>query len=171
MKRKRNKNNLFNYFWRILLKFDKKYLEIHKHRWLSIIWIFKKLNSIQTIIKDIPKIKLIPISLVLQSKTYKKSHSISRTLIALNKFVFYHDNCFFSLRILSYRESTVAAISSLARYMWNFIFFLPVCNTGSIVKSTYSVDCQNLKHKTICGIFVQMCKKPPYFWPLEVIFK
>ena len=43
MKRKRNKNQLIKYFWTMLLR--KKNLEIHKHSWLSMVWIFKKLDS------------------------------------------------------------------------------------------------------------------------------
>ena len=112
MKRKRSKNQLFNYFWRVLLKF-------HRHSWLSIIWIFKKLSSIQTLVKDILEIKLSHWSLL--SQTYKKSHSITWTLIALNKFVFYPNNCLVLLRILSYWESIVAApISSLAEIFFSF---------------------------------------------------
>ena len=96
MKRKRNKNQLFKYFWRMLLR--KKILENHKHNWLLIIWIFKKLNSL----------KSNYLTNYLQSKTTfwaKLSHSITRTLIALNKFL--SSLCLSS--DLSYRESTVAA--------------------------------------------------------------
>ena len=57
IKRKRNKNQFFSYFWRMLPKFEEKHLEIHKHSWLSIIWILKKLNFIQTLVKDILEIK------------------------------------------------------------------------------------------------------------------
>ena len=100
------------------LNLMEKKLEIHEHSWRSIIWIFKKLNSIQTLVRDIPEIKLSYWSLL--SKTYKKSHSITRTLnkFASSKFVFYPDNCLGSLWILSYWESTVTAtapISSLTR--------------------------------------------------------
>ena len=62
-----------------------KKLKIYKHSWLLIVCIFKKLNSIQTLFKDIPEIMLSHWSLL--SKTYKKSHSITWTLTALNKFV------------------------------------------------------------------------------------
>ena len=97
----------------VLLKFEEKNLEIHRHSRLSIILIFKKLNSIETLVKDIPEIKLSHWSLL--SKT---SHMITQTLIALTRFVFYSNNCLDPFRILSYRESTVAApISSLARYI------------------------------------------------------
>ena len=40
----------------------------------------------------------------LQSKTCKKSHSITRTLIALNKFVFHPENC---LTLFKFRLSRV----------------------------------------------------------------
>ena len=46
MKRKRNKNQLIKYFWTMLLR--KKNLEIHKHSWLSMVWIFKKLKSFKS---------------------------------------------------------------------------------------------------------------------------
>ena len=105
-----------NYFWRMLLKLDEKNLEIHRHSWLSIILMFKKVNSIQTFVKDIPEIKLSHWSLL--SKTHKKSHLMTQILIALKKFVFYPNNSRFPLRIVRYWESTVAArISSLVRHM------------------------------------------------------
>ena len=63
---------------------EEKNLEISKHSWLLIIWIFKNLNSL----------KWNYLTNYLQSKTYKKSHSTTRTIIALNKFVFYLNNCF-----------------------------------------------------------------------------
>ena len=63
---------------------EEKNLEISKHSRLLIIWIFKNLNSL----------KWNYLTNYLQSKTYKKSHSTTRTIIALNKFVFYLNNCF-----------------------------------------------------------------------------
>ena len=69
---KEGKNQFFNYFWRMLLKFEEKNLEIHKLSWLSITWILKKLKSIQTLVKDIPEIKLSHWYLL--SKTYVKNH-------------------------------------------------------------------------------------------------
>ena len=47
-------------------------------------------------------------------------------------------------------------------------FFLEEPNTDSILKSTHNEDFQ---YKTICGIFVQLSKQPPYVWPLEIILK
>ena len=44
-------------------------------------------------------------------------------------------------------------------------------NTDSILKFTHGIDCQDFQHKIISGIFVQLSKNPPYFGPLEVIFK
>ena len=129
MNRKRNNNQPFKYFRWMLLR--KKNVEIHKHSYLSIIWIFKKLNSL----------KSNYLTNYLQSKTTfwaKLSHSITRTVIALNKFF---SSLFLSLD-LSYRESTVAAPISL-------IFFLLDCNTDSTLKSTHSVDCWELQHKTV----------------------
>ena len=176
MKRQKNKNELFNYFRRMLLKFDKKKLEIHKHGWLSIIWIFKKLNSLQTLAKDILEIRLshkLPSKeIYLLNKTYKKLHSITWTLVAWNKSVFHPNNCLVPLWILSYRESTVAApISSLPRYIHSFIFFFLACNTDSILKPTHCADYQDYEHKPTREICVQFSKKLPYFFPLEEIFK
>ena len=100
-----------------------KKFEIHKHSWLLIICIFNKLNSIQTLVKDIPEIILSHWSLL--SKTYKKSHLITGPLIALNKFVFYPNNYLVPLRNLSYQESTVAApIPSIASYIYTKFSFL-----------------------------------------------
>ena len=110
---KEGKNQFFNYFWRILLKLEEKNLEIYKLSWLSITWILKKLSSIQTVVEDIPEIKLSHWYLL--SKVYEKSHSKNWTLIVLKKFVCYPNNCFVPLWILSYRESAVVAhISSLS---------------------------------------------------------
>ena len=73
------------------------------------------------------------------------------------EFVFYSSNCLVPVWILSYQESTVAAlISSL--YIYNIC--LLACKTDSFLKSTHSWDAQ---HKTNNGIFVQLSKKPPYF--------
>ena len=83
---KEGKNKFFNYFWGILLKFNEKVFEIHKHSWLSTTWILKK-PSTQTLVEDIPEIKLS--HWPLQSKTYKNSHWLwvpLQSLIALNKF-------------------------------------------------------------------------------------
>ena len=103
IKRKRGKNQFFNYFWRMLLKFEEKKLEIHKCSRPLITWILKKLNSIQTLSQW-----------YLLSKTYKKSHSKIRTLVVLNKFFYYPNDCLIRLRILSYWELTVVdPISSL----------------------------------------------------------
>ena len=81
---KEGKNQFFNYFWRAQFKFEEKNLEIHKLSWLLMTWIFKKLNSIQTLFEYIPEIKLSHRKLL--DKTYKTSHSKTRTLIVLNNF-------------------------------------------------------------------------------------
>ena len=137
----------------MLLKFGEKILEIHKLSWLLIPWIFKKLNSIQILLEDIPEFKLSHWYLL--SKTYKKSHSKTRTLIVLNKFVCYPKSRLFILQILSYWESTViASISSLIYKMlfyfswlsiiqiqfWNLLTVLTVknSNTKQSVEFLYS---------------------------------
>ena len=97
MKRKRGKNQFLNYFWRTLLKLEQKVLKIHKLSWLLITWILKKLNSIQTLVENIPEIKLshwYPLG-----KTYKKSHLKTGTPLVLNKFVCYPSNRLFALWI------------------------------------------------------------------------
>ena len=77
----------------------------------------KFINTLTLDNLNIQKIELLKIKLsrklssnqnYLLSKTCKKSHSITQTLTALNKFVFHPNNCLFSLD-LSYRESAVAA--------------------------------------------------------------
>ena len=73
---------------------EKKNVEIYKYSYLSIIWIFKKMSSL----------KSNCFTNYLQNKTTfgaKLSHSITRTLIALNRFV--SSLCFSS--DLSYWES------------------------------------------------------------------
>ena len=111
--RETDKKSILQLFLRMLLKFEDKNLEIHKLSWLSITWILKKLSSMQTLVEDIPEITLAHWYIL--SKTYKKSHSKSRTLIFMKKFVCYPNNRLVPLRILNYRESTVVApISSLS---------------------------------------------------------
>ena len=103
-------NQFFKYFWKILPRFEEKVFEIHKQSWLWINWIHKKLGSIQNLVEDIPKIKLIHWSLM--SKTYTFNNSTS-SLIALSwtNFVFYPNNHLVPIQILSYREWTVAAFN------------------------------------------------------------
>ena len=83
MMRKREQSTR-SIFWRILLKFEENILEIHKHICFSITWIMKKLNSIQTLVKDILEIRLSYWSLL--RKTYRNAPSITGTLTVLNKF-------------------------------------------------------------------------------------
>ena len=125
------KNQFFNYFWRMLLKFEDKNLEIHKLSWLSITWILKKLSSIQTLVEDIPEITLSHWYLL--SKTHKKSHSENWTIIVVNKFVCYSNNRLIPLQILSYWESTVVAPISSLSYIIDFFFLLAFNNTLQIL--------------------------------------
>ena len=50
----KEENIFFKYFWKILQKFEKKILQIHKHSCLSITRTLKKLNFIQTFLEGIP---------------------------------------------------------------------------------------------------------------------
>ena len=120
----------------------------------------QKIDSIKILVREIPEI------ISHWSLFSKKPHWITWTLIVLNKFVFYPNNCLALLWILSYWELAVAAtISLLATYIWNFIFFLLACNIDFILKSTHSVDCQDFKHKTISKTFAQLSKNLLYFCP------
>ena len=65
---KEGKNQFFNYFWRMLLKFEEKKLKIHKLNQLLITWI----GVIQNLVKEIPETKLSHWYLL--SKTYIKNH-------------------------------------------------------------------------------------------------
>ena len=116
------------------LKFGEKIVEMHKHSWLSITWILKKLNSIQTLAEDVLENYLTGPFWAKPSEIHiwKLKLSLSRI-----NFVFCPNNRLLPLWILSYRESTVAApITSLAIYMlyilYIFIFFSwlsMVCST------------------------------------------
>ena len=68
----KGKNQFFNYFWRILLKFEEKILEIQysKNRtpYKRLLTTFQKSNCLTGLFRA------------------KSIHSITRTLIALNKF-------------------------------------------------------------------------------------
>ena len=65
---KEEKIQFFNYFWRMLLKFEEKKLKIHKLNQLLITWI----GVIQTLVKEIPETKLSHWYFL--SKTYIKNH-------------------------------------------------------------------------------------------------
>ena len=75
---------------------EEKKLEIHKQSWLSMVWIFKKLNSFKW---NYNIHKLPSKQNYLLSKTYKKSHSITQAVITLNKFVFHPNNYLVPLQI------------------------------------------------------------------------
>ena len=57
---KKEKNQFFKIFWRVFLKLEDNILEIRKHSWLSITWILKKPNSIQSFVEDIREILTVP---------------------------------------------------------------------------------------------------------------
>ena len=59
---KEGKNQFFNYFWRMLLKFEEKKFEIHKLNQLLITWLLKELKSYKPLLKTF-----------LLSKTYVKN--------------------------------------------------------------------------------------------------
>ena len=94
------------------------------------------------------------------------SHLITRILIAMNKFVFYRNNCLVPLRILSYQESTVATrISSLSSYIQNFIFFLLGGNTNFILKFIHTVAFQDFQQKHNQWNFCTVEQKAAIFLP------
>ena len=124
-----------------------KILEFYEHSWFMITWILEKSNSIQILVEDLPEIKLSHRSLL--NKTYRNSHWIIPSR-------FYPNNRLVSLRILSYRESTVVApISSLA--------------IDKILFSSWWLYSCDFQQKTISGVFVQLSKKPHYFCPFSKI--
>ena len=88
---KEGKSKFFKYFWKILPESEEKILQFHKHSWLSITWILKKSNFIQTLAEGILEIKLSYWSL--PSKTYRNWYSITSTLVVLSKF------CLLSLQL------------------------------------------------------------------------
>ena len=52
---KEGKNKFFNYFWRMLLKFEEKKFEIHELSQLLITWIPKELKSYKPLLKIFQK--------------------------------------------------------------------------------------------------------------------
>ena len=136
IKRRKEKINSSTIFEGCYLKLWRK---IWKFLALDNLCMLKKLNSIQTLVEDILEIKLSH----LLSKTYKKSNRKIQTLIVLNKFVYYPNNCLVRLRILSLLRVNCSC-SHFFSNTWNFIFFLlSFNNTDSILKSIHSVDCQD----------------------------
>ena len=128
----------------------------------------KKLNSMQTLVKYIRE----PSLWSLLSKTCKKSHLITQTPITLNAFLFYPNNCLVTLRILSYRESTVAAsISSFARNIYiKFYFLSPDLQYSSFLKSS-QVSLPRLPTLNNQWNFCRVVQKATILCALEVIFK
>ena len=104
-KEKINSSTIFEEFY---LNLKRKFWKFNKQSWLSITWILKKSNSIQTFVDDIPKIKLSHWSL--QSKTYTFNNS--------NSYCLEQISCFIIIALSLYRlwvrylESTVAASNS-----------------------------------------------------------
>ena len=104
-KEKINSSTIFEEFY---LNLKRKFWKFNKQSWLSITWILKKSNSIQTLVDDIPKIKLSHWSL--QSKTYTFNNSNSYCLEQIFCFIIIALSLF---RLwVRYLESTVAASNS-----------------------------------------------------------
>ena len=140
----REEDQLFKSFenlWRILLKVKEKIFEIHKHCRLSIFWIFKKSNSVQTLVEDILEIKLSYRSLL--SKTYKKPASQ-----------------FESLRV------NCSGSNFFTNYKSNVIFFLLACNADS----NFQLDSQ-LRVPTQKKIVYTWAKGYNIFAHLEAVSK
>ena len=57
-KEKKEKNQFIKCFWRVLVIFEDKIVEIHKHSWLSITWIVKKIALLRAFVEFILEIKL-----------------------------------------------------------------------------------------------------------------
>ena len=62
---------------------EEKNVQIHKHSWLSIIWIFKKLKSLKS-----KSHKLLSNQNYLLSKTCKKSHAVLQLSLPWTNFCF-----------------------------------------------------------------------------------
>ena len=137
------KNLFFKYFWRILLTFEETFLEMHKHSWLSITRILKKLNSLQTIIEDIPFRKpfIFPFRVkVIEAIEFSLSWTLS---------VFHLNSYLAPFYILIYWESTVTVTHFFIR-IYNFVSFLACwCynrnNADSFLKSTHRLYFQKKK--------------------------
>ena len=112
--RERGKKSILQLFWRMLLEFEEKKLEIHKIDWLVITWILKKLKSIQTLVNDLPEIKLshwYPLN-----KTYIKNH-IQKLKLSLSWTNFCYPNYrLVPLWILNYWEFNCSCSSHFLSY-------------------------------------------------------
>ena len=101
-RRKKSIKSIFERFYLNLRKKNCKFINTG----LSISWILKKLNSIQTLVEEIHEIKL------LTGLFWAKPSEIHIWYLELSlswtNFVFYPNICHVPHRILSYRESTVA---------------------------------------------------------------
>ena len=83
--RERGKTQCFKYFLKEFCLNLRRIFWKFKQSWLSITWVLKKLNSIQTFVEDIPKIKL-DISLVSEQNLHIKYLKLS---LSWTNFVFY----------------------------------------------------------------------------------
>ena len=160
------KNLFFKYFWRILLTFEETFLEMHKHSWLSITRILKKLNSLQTIIEDIPFRK--PFTFPFRAKVIEVIElSLSWTL-----FVFHLNSYLALFYILIYWESTVTVLISSYEYAILFPSWLAdvIIETMQILFWNLPTGCIS-KRKKISRSFHIVEQKTTVFWKLEVILK
>ena len=132
--KKDEKNKFFKYFWRILVRFEEKILQICKNRWLLVTW---------------TPYFILHTSLFhhsLQRKAYRNSYLITRTFITLNFILI--------ITLSPFRFSAIKSQLQLFPFLHTIykilISFLACCchdihSTDSILKSTHSPYFQNKK--------------------------
>ena len=163
----KKENQFFKYFWRILLKYEEKVLEINKHGWLFINWIPKKSHTPQQ-----PLLKTFQKSNYLIDPFWVKSIEIHIRQLELSlcstNFVFYPDDHLAPLQILSHGESA-AYLPVLHELYIKFYFFLLACNTDPILKSTLSLSVKTCNTKQSMEFLCSWAKSYYlHLWHLEV---
>ena len=153
---RQGKNQFFKYFWRILPRVKEKtlntvcyqQLEYWKNRTPYKLW--RNFRNYATLTAPF-----------IAKFTFGNSN-----FPCLEHFLFYSNNCFVPLQILSYWElNVVAGISWLAihRILFSFSWL------AILILNLKATNSRDFQHETISGIFVHLSKEPPYFCPLEVI--
>ena len=158
-KRKKINSSSSNIFVGFELDLSRKFCKFINKSWLLITWILKKSNSIQTLVEDIPEVKLSHCSLL--NKTYRNSYSITKTfcfilIITLSFFKFSVIGG--QLQLLPFLHTVIVIYKVLFYFSWPADIMI-----GTILFwNLFTVETSNAK-QSVEIVVMQLIKKPQYF--------